>query len=149
MYNWQLPLALTLKELGIESLVVFDRKLAQRYVYLLQSVGYPLKYGFAWSFIAPYSDDLMEDVYDIVPHLDGIPSDAHLTEPCAKVIGLLRKLDESREKYNFQKLQWLDMLVARAYGNNVDDHAKNEYASFKRKAKKILEKKKTVFSKRI
>lgn len=142
MYDSQLALAVTLRELGIVSLVSFDRKLMQRYVYLLQSVGYPLKYGFTWSMTSTYSEDLMEDAVEVIPCLDNIPSDIHLEEPYLKVIELLKKLDLKRTEYERPRLDWLDFLVATAYGNDVDDEAKKEYDAFKKKAMKILKKKK-------
>ena len=141
MYNWQLPLALTLKELGIASLLSFDRKLMQRYVYLLQSVGYPLKYGFTWSFVSTYSEDLLEDAVDAIPCIEGIPSEMRLDEPCLKAIEMLKKLDGLYMKYDRPRMDWLNRLVATAYGTDIDDDAKKEYASFRKKAEKLFKKK--------
>lgn len=102
----------------------------------MQSVGYPLKYGFYWSFIAPYSDDLMEDVIDIIHCLDSCKE--VITEPAEDVIKLLIELEDKCEKYDRLKLDWVSRLVSVAYGNDVDEDAKKEYEAFKKKAKKIL-----------
>lgn len=141
MYNYEMPLAATLKALGVSTLsTLCDRNIMQREIYLLESVGYPLKFGFYWSLHSVYSEDLMDEASGIVGCLDALPSEAQLKKPYMTIVELLKELEEKAEKYGHPLLKWLDLLVSTVHNVVIDDDAKKEYTVFKKKSASLLKK---------
>ncbi len=61
-----LPLALVLRELGIKTIKLVDMRKIQNIIYQLQEAGLSLGYGFNDGIISKHSNQLAEDILEVM-----------------------------------------------------------------------------------
>lgn len=118
MFCYQISTAVAMRELGITSLSSpNEMTLLQRKVYLAQSLGLPLEYGFAWHLRGPYSSELTTYALDIIRGGYETINGLHLKEKSMKIINRIKALEDELTYKNLKisQVEWFGALASVAY----------------------------------
>ena len=122
--------AVVLRELKCYSIQTLqDRILLQKKIFLAQDIGVPLKYGFCWYLHGPYSTDLTEDVYQIIPEGLEVIQNLKLDEKYQKKINLVNELEDKTCNKIFSSLtvvQRYELIASVAYWFSLGKKRKEE-----------------------
>lgn len=118
MKNSNIATAIALRDLHCDSLdTIDDRILLQKKVYLAQDLGLPLGYGFCWYIHGPYSSDLTDVAYQIIPEgFDAIEHGSY-KKPYADIIASVNGFERHKSECTTQinTVQWYELLASIAY----------------------------------
>jgi len=116
-----------------------ERKILQKTIYLLQSLGINLRYNYNWYIHGPYSPGLANDAYEIVANKDYYAAEIknyNLTKDALDVIENYKRLFNTRKEDEL----WLELISSLLFLRK--NFNRNERESLK----EILLKKKTKFA---
>ncbi len=125
------------KELNLFRSTIEDRIKLQKTIYLLQSCGFNLGYGFSWYKYGPYSQELADESYA------ALSAQKVFYEDKAKDLDFSQntknKLDEFKNKINGLEAKDLELIGSVAYlKKNMNLKNKNEIIEALEKKKKYL-----------
>jgi uncharacterized protein YwgA len=88
-----------------------DRIRLQKIIYLVQSIGIDLGYGYGWYVRGPYSSSLADDYYNM-PSTEDIKT-RELKESAKKKLRPLLKVIQSEKKPDeLNKTEWLELVAS-------------------------------------
>ena len=121
--------AVAIRDLKCFSLeTIGDRILLQKKVYLAQDKGLPLGYGYSWYIHGPYSSDLTNVAYQVIPEGEAAIENMSLKARYSTIINNVNELENIITDGNLQigVVEWYELICSVAYwykhGYNEDEN---------------------------
>ena len=110
--------AIALRDLECDSLKSLDdRILLQKKIYLAQDFGLPLGYGFGWYIHGPYSPDLTQAAFTIIPEGFDAVQERRFTPKYQGIVSCVNSLEAEAERrcVRLAPVAWYELLASVAY----------------------------------